>query len=234
MSGAAGLGVILGGLALLSAAFGQGEIAGFPVNDVTAVLAFAAVVLLVTGRTAETARHGAGATLAAIALWSISIAGLAALYGNRDALSDAARSLADGSGLLEPEAVVGQGGEVTITRRGGGSFIVPGRINDREARFVFDTGASTMVLTHGAALAAGLKPDKLNYRVPVGTANGNALAAPVTLDRVSIGSITLHRVPALVARPGMLGENLLGMTFLERLASYEVRGNRLVLRAVRS
>jgi aspartyl protease family protein len=41
-------------------------------------------------------------------------------------------------------------------------------------------------------------------------------------------------VPALVARPGMLGENLLGMTFLERLASYEVRGNRLVLRAVRS
>jgi aspartyl protease family protein len=129
---------------------------------------------------------------------------------------------------------VGQGGEVSITRRGSGSFIVPGRVNDRDTRFIFDTGASTVVLTHRAAEAIGLKPDKLVYRVPVGTANGQALAAPVTLERMSVGPITLHRVPALVARPGMLAENLLGMTFLERLASYEVRGNRLVLRAVRS
>jgi aspartyl protease family protein len=234
MSGGAGLGIILGGLALLTAAFGRGEIAGFPVNDVTAFLAFAAVALLVTSRTAQSARHGAAATFAAVALWGLSIAGLAALYANRGVLNDAARSLADGAGLLEPEAMVGQGGEVSITRRGGGSFIVPGRINDREARFIFDTGASTVVLTHRTAEAVGLKPEKLSYRVPVGTANGSALAAPVVLERVSVGPITLNRVPALVARPGMLAENLLGMTFLERLASYEVRGNRLVLRAVRS
>jgi aspartyl protease family protein len=234
MSGGAGLGAILGGLALLTAASGRPDVAGFAANDVTALLAFAAVALLVTGRTAESARRGFGATLAALALWGMSIAALAALYTNRDLLSDAARSLADGTGLVQPETEVGQGGEVSILRRGGGSFIVPGRINDREARFIFDTGASTVVLTHRTAEAIGLKPETLSYRVPVGTANGIALAAPVTLDRVSVGPITLNRVPALVARPGMLGENLLGMTFLERLASYEVRGNRLVLRAVRS
>jgi aspartyl protease family protein len=56
------------------------------------------------------------------------------------------------------------------------------------------------------------------------------MAAPVTLDSVSIGSITERRIRALVARPGALRDNLLGMTFLERLASYEVRGNRLILR----
>lgn len=233
MSGA-GLGAILGGLAFLTAVFGSGEIAGFPANDVTAVLAFAAVALLVTGRAAESARGSAGATLSAVALWSLSIGGLALLYANRDLLGDAARSLADGSGLVQPETVVGQGGEVSITRRGGGSFIVPGRVNDRDTRFIFDTGASTVVLTHRTAEAIGLKLDKLNYRVPVGTANGQALAAPVTIERMSVGPITLNRVPALIARPGMLSENLLGMTFLERLASYEVRGNRLVLRAVRS
>jgi aspartyl protease family protein len=37
-------------------------------------------------------------------------------------------------------------------------------------------------------------------------------------------------VPALVSRPGALRENLLGMTFLDRLASFEVRGDRLILR----
>jgi aspartyl protease family protein len=52
----------------------------------------------------------------------------------------------------------------------------------------------------------------------------------VTLDMLRVGSIAERRVRALVARPGALRENLLGMTFLERLTSYEVRGNRLILR----
>jgi aspartyl protease family protein len=70
--------------------------------------------------------------------------------------------------------------------------------------------------------------------VPVSTANGRALAAPVTLDRLSVGPIAMRRVPALVAREGLLDGNLLGQTFLEKLESYEVRGNRLVLRAAKS
>jgi aspartyl protease family protein len=46
-----------------------------------------------------------------------------------------------------------------------------------------------------------------------------------------VGSITEKNVRALIARSGVLHANLLGMTFLERLGSYEVRGNRLILRA---
>jgi aspartyl protease family protein len=56
------------------------------------------------------------------------------------------------------------------------------------------------------------------------------LAAPVTIERLTVGSIREQRVRALVTRPGVLRENLLGMTFLERLSSYEVRQNRLFLR----
>jgi aspartyl protease family protein len=37
-------------------------------------------------------------------------------------------------------------------------------------------------------------------------------------------------VPALVAQPGQLKNNLLGMSFLNRLQSWEVRGDRLRLR----
>ncbi|MGC1094084.1 MAG: TIGR02281 family clan AA aspartic protease, partial [Pseudolabrys sp.] len=36
-------------------------------------------------------------------------------------------------------------------------------------------------------------------------------------------------VPALVAQPGQLKNNLLGMSFLNRLQSWEVRGDRLRL-----
>jgi aspartyl protease family protein len=86
------------------------------------------------------------------------------------------------------------------------------------------------VLTQEAAKAAGLPLEVLHYSVNVDTANGRARAAPVTLDRVSIGGITERSVPALVAQPGQLRANLLGMSFLNRLQSWEVRGDRLVLR----
>jgi aspartyl protease family protein len=128
------------------------------------------------------------------------------------------------------EPVVGGGGEVSIVRRMNGTFVIAGRANERDLRFIFDTGASTVVLTAESAKAIGFDPAALSYVVPVATANGRTLAAPVTLEALTVGSITERRVRALVARPGVLGENLLGMTFLERLASYEVRGNRLILR----
>ena len=47
------------------------------------------------------------------------------------------------------------------------------------------------------------------------------------------GSATVHvnaSVPALVAQPGQLRSNLLGMSFLNRLESWEVRGDKLILR----
>jgi len=70
----------------------------------------------------------------------------------------------------------------------------------------------------------------LAYTVAVETANGRTRAAPVTLDRVAVGSIIERSVPALVAQPGQLKVSLLGMSFLNRLESWEVRGDRLLLR----
>jgi aspartyl protease family protein len=39
-----------------------------------------------------------------------------------------------------------------------------------------------------------------------------------------------HDVPVLVARPGSLHENLLGMSFLGRLASFSVSDDKLTLK----
>jgi aspartyl protease family protein len=93
-----------------------------------------------------------------------------------------------------------------------------------------DTGASSVVLTQAAAKAAGLPLEVLDYSVKVETANGRTSAAPVTLDRLAVGSLTERAVPALVVKSGQLKNNLLGMSFLNRLASWEVRGDRLLLR----
>ena len=76
----------------------------------------------------------------------------------------------------------------------------------------------------------GLPLELLSYTVQVDTANGRARAASVTLDRLTVGGIVERSVPALVAQPGQLKSNLLGMSFLNRLQSWEVRGDRLVMR----
>jgi aspartyl protease family protein len=119
---------------------------------------------------------------------------------------------------------------VEIARGSGGGFSVAAQVNGARVPMVLDTGASAVVLTQEAAKAAGLPLEVLNYSVTVETANGRARAAPVTLDRLSIGDITERSVPALVAQGGQLRTNLLGMTFLNRLESWEVRGDKLMLR----
>ena len=60
--------------------------------------------------------------------------------------------------------------------------------------------------------------------------SGRALTAAVTLERVVVGNISERSVPALVAQPGQLKTSLLGMSFLNRLDGWEVRGDRLVMR----
>ena len=228
MSGAVGLAVILLGMAALVYFGGQGDIAGLPAEHGAALLGLGALILLILSSVVQEFRGQWMRGVQALALWAVLIVGLAALYEYRGDLQAVANRVM--SDVAPGEPVVGSGGEVSIAKRMDGSFVVAGEVNDRGLRFIFDTGASTVVLTSESAQAIGFAPASLNYVVPVSTANGRTMAAPVTLDRLKIGSITERRVRALVARPGALRENLLGMTFLERLTSYEVRGNRLILR----
>jgi aspartyl protease family protein len=95
---------------------------------------------------------------------------------------------------------------------------------------ILDTGASSVVLTREDAKAAGLPLEVLAYTASIDTANGRTHAAPVTLDRIAIGGLVERSVDALVAQPGQLKTSLLGMSFLNRLQSWEVRGDRLLLR----
>jgi aspartyl protease family protein len=135
------------------------------------------------------------------------------------------RVLAD----LVPGRVVSEGRTVAVARTNGGDFAINAQINGARVAMVLDTGASSVVLTREDAKAAGLPIEVLDYSVNIDTANGRARAAPVTLDRVAVGSLVERSVDALVAPPGQLKTSLLGMSFLNRLQSWEVRGDRLLL-----
>jgi clan AA aspartic protease (TIGR02281 family) len=95
---------------------------------------------------------------------------------------------------------------------------------------VIDTGATSVVLTYETAKAIGLPLELLEYDVDVETAGGRTKAARLTLDRLAIGKLVERSVPALVVPRGQMKTDLLGMSFLDRLESWEVRADRLVLR----
>ena len=164
--------------------------------------------------------------LQSAAVWALIALVLVLAYTYRFELRDVSdRVLAE----LIPGRAVSRGHTVEIARGTGGSFAVATQVNGARIPMVLDTGASAVVLTQEAARTAGLPLEFLKYSVNVETANGHTLAAPVTLDKVSIGGITERSVPALIAQGG-LRTNLLGMSFLNRLQSWEVRGDRLVMR----
>jgi aspartyl protease family protein len=118
---------------------------------------------------------------------------------------------------------------VEIARGQGGEFALQAKINGVKAPMVIDTGATSVVLTYETAKAAGLPLELLEYDVDVETAGGHTKAARLTLDRLAIGRLVERSVPALVVPRGQMKTNLLGMSFLDRLESWEVHPDRLML-----
>ena len=119
---------------------------------------------------------------------------------------------------------------VQIPRGSNGGFAVQARINGIAAAMVVDTGATSVVLTYETAKAVGLPLELLEYDVEVQTASGQTKAARLWLDRMAIGKLVERSVPALVVPRGQMKTNLLGMSFLDRLDGFEVRGDHLMLR----
>jgi aspartyl protease family protein len=228
MPGIRGAGLLLLIGALLVGLLAEDAIGEFSALEAAGLLGIGGLSLLMAASIVEGfARHWTYGVQSIAVSGGVLIA-LLVTYASRDelqaVLDRAIGDIAVGRTVVTPE------GEVVAARRMDGSFLVRGEVNGRETRFIFDTGASTVVLRAENAASLGIDPERLNYSIPVSTANGAALAAPVVIESLTVGTITERNVRALVARTGVLHANLLGMSFLERLGSYEVRGNRLILR----
>jgi aspartyl protease family protein len=110
-----------------------------------------------------------------------------------------------------------------------GHFDVEGTVDGRRIRFMVDTGATLIALRESDAARLGIHPAQRDYTGRTSTANGIVRVAPVKLDMVEIGGVTVRNVAAVVMPDEGLRENLLGMSFLSRLARFEYREGRLVL-----
>ena len=224
-----GLGVALG--SLLLSRNGDG-VSGLHLSggDYASMLATVAIILVLGSTVFMMFRDRFAHALQALLFWAILVVALGAAYSYRAELKEAGgRMLAE----LVPGRPVQMGSTVLIARGHSGDFKLSALINGAPVTMVLDTGASSIVLTQEAAEAAGLPLQILTYTVDIDTANGHSRAAAVKLDRVGVGSIVERSVPALVVQPGRLKENLLGMSFLNRLESYEMRGDQLLMRAKR-
>jgi aspartyl protease family protein len=220
------LGVALS-LAALIATNDQDAIANLLRHDVGSLALKLALLVFVGGLVLVLFREKLSKALEAILFWVVVGLLLVVGYSYRFELRDVAdRVIAE----LMPGHVAGHGRNVQVVRGNGGDFAVAAHINGIKVAMVLDTGASSVVLTQEAAKAAGLPIEVLNYSINVDTANGRTRAAAVTLDRLAVGGLTERAVPALVAQPGQLKNSLLGMTFLNRLESWEVRGDKLRMR----
>ncbi len=225
-----GLGILGVALVVLIAVGDGGQVAGVEGDRFGNLAYLSALIVLLSAGFWHSFRDRMGENLRALLVWAGIGAVVVAGYAYKDQARDIGGTML---GALRPgTAVVGPGGEVTITRRADGDFSVFAEINGRtEQRFAFDTGASSVVLTLESAAALGIKPAESAFRTKVSTANGTAMTAPIRLDSISIGPITERNVDAMVSQPGALSTNLLGQSFLTRLPSYEVRGDRLILRS---
>lgn len=170
-------------------------------------------------------RRALGEAIAWVLIFGLALT----IYAYRDIFSPFTERL---MAELDPGSVMTPApGEAAVVRRADGTFVIDMVANGVRLPFVFDTGASTVVLRARDAERIGIDTARLAFTEEVSTANGRTRAAEAEIGRLSAGTITVRNVRALVAKPGSLYENLLGQSFLERLASYGVEGDRLMLRS---
>ena len=223
--------ILLLGLALavvvMATGNGQGTIGDLTSGDFASLLVSVAWLVLITGVLIALFRDRQTKALEAAVLWIVIALLLMLGYTYRFQLHDIADQV---MAELIPGRIADSGRTVALARAQSSDFQITTDINGHSIPMILDTGASSVVLTNEAAKAVGLPVEVIKYTVNIATANGHTKAAEVTLDRVAVGSILERAVPALIAQPGQLKTSLLGMSFLNRLQSWEVRGDKLVLR----
>lgn len=225
------LGILGAGLALLILNHDSGRTLGLANGDFGRLVTLSAIgTMMAAGILAG--RRQWGESLRQAAIWLVLILALATVYIYRFDLQEVGNRLT--AGLIPGRAVVStnaEGEQILVIHKGvSGHFEADVSIDGTPLRMLVDTGASSVVLSYEDAMRLGINPDNLVFSVDVSTANGRALAAPVTLRDIAIGSIRRGAIRGMVTEAGRLDQSLLGMSFLETLGSIEITRDELRLK----
>ncbi|MFC5760113.1 TIGR02281 family clan AA aspartic protease [Rhizobium sp. GCM10022189] len=130
----------------------------------------------------------------------------------------------------DTSGAISSGGTMRLQADAQGHYTGSFKINGKPVQGLIDTGATYVALNESLARRLGFSGNQLDFRYAVNTANGQTKAAHVTLDRVEIGGIRVRSVEAFVLKDEALSGTLVGMSFLQKLASYSVADGALSLK----
>jgi aspartyl protease family protein len=118
--------------------------------------------------------------------------------------------------------------ELYVTPDHDGLYYVFAEVNGARVRFVIDSGSDDVVLTAKDARRAGIDVSHLDFSEEYDAETGSGIEANTHVRQLAIGPLAMTDFPVAVNEDG--GTSLLGMPFLRRMKSVEIRGNRLYLR----
>lgn len=176
------------------------------------------LLLAVGGYVIVEFRQRMGQTLRTAVAWGLIFIGVMAGYGVwNDLKTD-----------IAPQQMISQEGAIEVPRAEDGHYYLTLTINGTPVRFVADTGATNMVLSHADARRLGIDLDSLVYLGRAQTANGTVATARVELPMVELGPYRDADFDAWVNQ-GEMEMSLLGMEYLS-LYRVEIAGDRMILR----
>lgn len=167
-------------------------------------------------------------TILTVAFLLLCLGGLAAHYAQKLTPPAGNPPINASTAVSPPEPAV-SGRSYTVPKGPRGHFQVDARVDGRRIEFMVDTGASVVALRMRDAAQLGIHPVPRDFTAEVRTANGTVRAARTQLASVDVGGLVVREVDALVLPDDVLGENLLGMSYLSRLRRYEFTSARLIL-----
>lgn len=98
-----------------------------------------------------------------------------------------------------------------------GMYRVSGSINDHSVNFLVDTGASAIAMNRGLAERLGIDYRQKGIMGMAETASGKVPVYQVKLDKVTVGTIRIFNVLAMVIEGQQPSQVLLGQSFLNQL-----------------
>lgn len=110
-----------------------------------------------------------------------------------------------------------------------GHFNADFKLNGHSVDAMVDTGATLVAMNTSTARRVGIRISPADFKYTVKTANGETRAAGVIIQKLQIGRIVVENVEAVVLDDSALDGTLIGVSFLKRLARYQVENNALLL-----
>jgi len=130
--------------------------------------------------------------------------------------------------LFPSKAVIKNHEQIIIAISADGHFYINLKVNNKNIRFMIDTGASETVINKKIAKDIGIDFGNIYYDKIFKTANGQVRGASINIDEIDVSGMKFYNVEASITESD-LSVPLLGMSFLKRFYKYEFYREKLIL-----